>query len=186
MNLTVYPATADRWADFARLFGKNGACGGCWCMFNRLRRKDFDAMKGEQNKAAMKEIFERGEVPGLLAYDGGEPVAWCSVAPREVFHRLEMSRMLKQVDPRPVWSVVCFFISKAYRRRGVSEVLLNAAAEYVRQQGGDVLEGYPTIPSQELPGPFLWTGIHSTFLKAGFAEVARPSRTKAIMRMEIT
>lgn len=182
MNLKFHPATPDRWDDFEKLFGKNGACGGCWCMSWRLKRKDFDANKGEPNRQAMQQIIARGEVPGIIAYDGAEPVAWVSVSPRSAYARLEASRTLKNIDGRPVWSIVCFFITKPYRRQGVSVALLNAAADYVRQQGGEMLEGYPNVPSQELPAPFLWNGIQSSFLKAGFTEVARPAQTRAIMR----
>jgi hypothetical protein len=101
MNLTFEPVTPDRWDDFAKLFGKNGACGGCWCMSWRLKRKEFDANKGDANKQAMQAIIAAGEVPGLLAYIGSEPIGWCSVAPRSAFARLEASRMLKAVDDRP-------------------------------------------------------------------------------------
>ncbi|HWI64077.1 MAG TPA: GNAT family N-acetyltransferase [Symbiobacteriaceae bacterium] len=186
MNLTFHPVTPDRWDDFEKLFGKNGACGGCWCMSFRLRRKDFDANKGEPHKQAMKAIIESGEMPGLLAYDGAEPIGWAAVSPRDVFVRLETSRTLKNIDGRPVWSIPCFFVAKRYRRQGVTTALLNAAVEFVRQQGGEVLEGYPNVPSQELPPPFLWTGVQSAFLKAGFTEVARPSQSKAIMRKNTT
>lgn len=186
MNLTFHPVTPDRWDDFETLFGKNGACGGCWCMSWRLKRKEFDANKGEPNKEAMRAIIAAGEVPGLLAYDGSEPIGWCSVAPRHVFPRLAASRMVKAVDDRPVWSVNCFFVAKRYRRQGVTTLLLNAAADYVKQQGGTTLEGYANLPNQELPGAFLWTGIYSAFIKAGFTEAARTSPTKAVMRREIS
>ncbi|MDF2626912.1 MAG: hypothetical protein K0R39_743 [Symbiobacteriaceae bacterium] len=186
MNLTFQPVTPDRWGDFETLFGTKGACGGCWCMSWRLKRKEFDANKGDANKAAMQAMIAAGEVPGLLAYDGTEPVAWCSVAPRSAFPRLEASRMIKLVDDRPVWSVVCFFVAKGYRRQGVTTQLLSAAKAYVKQQGGTTLEGYANLPNQDLPAPFLWTGIHSAFVNAGFTEVARPSATKAIMRVEIS
>lgn len=186
MNLHFHPVTSDRWDDFERLFGKNGACGGCWCMSWRMKRKEFDANKGENNKQAMRQIIASGEVPGIIAYDGAEPVAWVSLGPREVFTRLEASRSLKNIDGRPVWSVVCFFVTKPYRKQGMSEALLNAAVEYARQHGAEILEGYPNVPSQELPAPFLWCGVQSAFLRAGFTEVARPAQTRAIMRKYIS
>ncbi|HYF92661.1 MAG TPA: GNAT family N-acetyltransferase [Symbiobacteriaceae bacterium] len=182
MELTFRPVTAELWDDFEKLFGKNGACGGCWCMSWRQSRKEYALFHGEANKLAMKQIVESGEVPGLLAYDGTEPVAWCSVAPRSTFPRLEASRWVKLVDKRPVWSVVCFFVAKKYRKQGMTVALLNASADYVRQQGGEVLEGYPAVPSGEQPPAFLWNGIYNAFLKAGFAEVARSAPTRAIVR----
>ena len=127
--------TPKRWADFEELFGPHGATGGCWCMWWRLTNKEFDAQKGERNRRAMKAIVNSGRVPGILAYHEGHAVGWCSVAPREEFPRLERSRLLKPVDGQRVWSVVCFFVAKEYRRRGVAKRLLKAAVEYVRGQG---------------------------------------------------
>ena len=76
-----------------------------------------------------------GPPPGLLAYDDGRPVAWCALAPRETYHALANSRILKPVDDQPVWSVVCFFVAKPYRRRGLSTMLLDEAAKYARKRG---------------------------------------------------
>jgi GNAT superfamily N-acetyltransferase len=96
---------------------------------------------------------------------------------------LERSRTLKRIDDQPVWSVTCFFIIRPYRRRGVSVELLNAAVEFAKKRGAKIVEGYPVIAtSGSLPDAFAWTGIPGTFLKAGFKEVARPSRSRPIMR----
>ena len=112
MELECHPLTKERWADLEKLFGERGACGGCWCMWWRLKRADFDRQKGNGNKKSLQAIIDSGEVPGILAYWRGEPVAWCSVAPREKFPVLDRSRVLKRVDETPVWSIVCFFVEK--------------------------------------------------------------------------
>ncbi len=131
----------------------------------------------------MKTIVESGEIPGILAYANNRPIGWCSVAPREQFSVLGRSRILKPVDDRPVWSVVCFFIDKQYRHQGVTVKLLQAAVDYVREQGGRVVEGYPVEPkNDQMPSVFAWTGFASTFQKAGFVECARRSETRPIMR----
>ena len=165
-----------------KLFGERGACGGCWCMNWRLTSKEFEARKGPANKRAMKKIVMGGNVPGVLAYLGSEPIGWISVAPREQFPRLERSRNLKPVDDKKVWSVVCLFIAKPYRAKGVSIALLKAAAEYVRRKGGKIVEGYPVEPNDKWPDAFAWTGITSAFVKAGYKEVLRRSPTRPIMR----
>lgn len=182
LTLAFHPVTPDRWEDFAKLFGPRGACSGCWCMHFKLSAKEFQAGKGESNKQAMKSIIDRGAVPGLLAYVDGEPAGWCALAPREAYPRLLNSRTMKPVDDQPVWSVTCFFVARPHRRQGVSVALLNAAAEYVRGQGGRIVEGYPDVPSNTLPDPFVFKGLASAFAKAGFQEIARPSATRAIMR----
>jgi GNAT superfamily N-acetyltransferase len=185
--LKFHPLTSDRWKDFERLFGERGACGGCWCMFWRLKRAEFDRRKGEGNRLAMKTIVKSGEVPGILAYEGVKPVGWCSVAPRSTFPVLNRSRILKEIDEKPVWSVVCFFIDKAYRNKGLSVRLLQAAVEYVKQRRGTLLEGYPVEPRKGvMPPAFAWTGLASAFKKAGFSEVARRSATRPMMRFTVS
>jgi GNAT superfamily N-acetyltransferase len=152
-------------------------------MYWRLRHSVFEAQKGEPNKQLMKGIIESGHIPGILAYDGNQPVGWCSVAPRDEFPRLDRSRILKPVDDQPVWSIVCFFITRAYRRKGVMHQLLTAAAEYAKSQGAKIIEGYPLDPKKdEMPDVFAWTGFAGAFLEAGFKEVARRSETRPIMR----
>jgi GNAT superfamily N-acetyltransferase len=184
--LEFHPLTPDRWRDLKDLFGERGAAGGCWCMWWRLTKKEFDAGKGEGNRKAMKAIVEEGRVPGILAYHRRRPVGWCSVAPRNEFPRLERSRILKPVDAQPVWSVVCFFIAKPYRRKGVAAALLEAAVKYVGSRGGKIVEGYALEPKKGTsPDVFAYHGPAALFRSVGFREVARRSETRPIMRYVI-
>ncbi|MBI2955995.1 MAG: GNAT family N-acetyltransferase, partial [Acidobacteria bacterium] len=82
VGLTVKPVTPSRWRDLELLFGPRGACGGCWCMWWRVSRSQFERQRGARNKRALKRIVQSGRAPGLLAYDGPEPVAWVALAPR--------------------------------------------------------------------------------------------------------
>ncbi|MFH1011192.1 MAG: GNAT family N-acetyltransferase [bacterium] len=185
-NLTFHLLTFERRFDFEKLFGKNGACGGCWCMWWKLTRAEFEKKKGAGNKRAIKRIISSGAVPGILAYAGGEPVGWCAVELRTNYPTLSRSRILQPVDDKPVWSVVCFFIAKPYRRKGVTVKLLEAAIDYVRKNGGKILEGYPVEPKKGTTADaFAYTGLASAFRKAGFVEILRRSPTRPIMRYYI-
>lgn len=178
-----YSLTKERWNDFTELFGEKGGCAGCWCMYWRVRRKLYEQNKGDGNKRAIKKIVTSGTIPGILAYKNSKPVGWCSVAPRDDFPVLENSRVLKRIDKKPVWSVVCFFIKKEFRGNGVSINLLEAAKRYVKDKGGKIIEGYPIEPKQDkFPEAFAWVGLASAFRKAGFKEIARRSDTRPIMR----
>jgi GNAT superfamily N-acetyltransferase len=185
-NLEFHPLTPDRWLDLEKLFGEHGACGGCWCMWWRLTRSQFIQKKGEENKKAFKKIVDSGKIPGILAYAEDQPLGWCAVAPRETYPALERSRVLKRVDDKPVWSVVCFFIDKAFRRKGFTVKLLSAAVDYVKGQGGEMVEGYPVEPKEGwTPDPFAYTGLASASRKVGFVEALRRSETRPIMRYAI-
>jgi GNAT superfamily N-acetyltransferase len=186
VNLEFHPVTPERWPDIEKLFGEHGACGGCWCMWWRLKHADFMRRRGEENRKALKQIVASGNAPGILAYANGQPIAWCSVGPREDYTRLERSRNFKRVDEKPVWSVVCFFVAKPFRGKGITVKLLEAAVNYARQRGGKIIEGYPLEPKKgRLPDPFVYTGLVSTFRKADFSEVLRRSETRPIMRYVI-
>ncbi len=184
-DLQFQPLTADRWADFEALFGPKGGYGGCWCMWPRLRSKDFRGKSGAQNKQAMRDAVDSGEEPGLLAYGGGEPIGWVALAPRERYALLEHSRTLKRVDDRPVWSIVCFVVDKRFRGQGMMARLLAAAVDYASRQGASIVEAYPVEATGKLTGYSGFTGIASTFRRAGFVEVARASGKQPVMRYYI-
>lgn len=149
----------------------------------RLKKSVFDSQKGEGNKNAMRELVESGEIPGIIAYLDNKPVAWCAVAPREKFVRLENSRVLSRIDDQPVWSVTCLFISKPFRRKGISTLLLKGVIDYCRKEGAKIIEAYPVIPyNNSMPDAFAWTGILSSYEKAGFQEAERRSKGRPIMR----
>lgn len=155
-------------------------------MWWRLPRSQFMKQRGDENRKALKNIVESGEVSGILAYAEGEPVGWCAIAPRESYPPLERSRTLKRVDDKPVWSVVCFFVAKPYRGKGVAGRLLRSAVEHAKKNGGKIVEGYPIDPkTKRIPNPFAYTGLVSAFRKAGFEEVLRRSKTRPIMRYVI-
>jgi GNAT superfamily N-acetyltransferase len=186
LSLRFRPATSSRWSDIEELFGERGACGGCWCMFWRVPRRQYEANKGAGNKRALKRVVTKGQPPGIIAYQGKEPIGWCAIAPREQYIGLTTSRLLKPIDDSPVWSISCLFIKTSYRRKGISTLMLRAAIDFARKQGAKVIEGYPVEPSMEkMPDPFLWQGVPSAFKAAGFKEMLRRSPSRPIMRFEI-
>lgn len=181
LKLKFHPLTVERWKDFKKLFGSNGACGGCWCMWWRIKRSQYEKQKGEGNKKAIKKIVNAGIIPGIIAYHDSNPIGWCAIEPRENYSLLENSKVLKRIDDEKVWSVVCFFIDKKFRRMGVTKKLLEAAIKHAKKNKAKIVEGYP-VDSKNTPSAFAWTGFTSVFLKAGFKEVHRGSPTRPIMR----
>lgn len=180
-ELQFQPVTRERWEDLQELFGKSGAQGGCWCMWWRLPRSQFLRQSPADNKLALRKLVASGQVPGILAYADDRPVGWCSVAPRECFPALDRSRTLKRLDDRPVWSIVCFFVARPFRRQRVLTRLIQAAVEYVRSQGGKVVEAYPLKPAPRA-ATANFMGLTPTFLAAGFEEVAQTSKVRSIVR----
>ncbi|MBK8616200.1 MAG: GNAT family N-acetyltransferase [Anaerolineales bacterium] len=182
LDLSFHPLTQKLWHDFELLFGRHGACGGCWCMFWKLRGREYDESKGDTARQMQKSVVDSKTVPGLMAYSEGYPVGWIAVEPRSAYSRLAHSRTLKPVDDQEVWSITCFFVEKKHRHKGITVELLKAAANYVKEQGGKIVEGYPVDVKKEEPPPFVFTGTASAFKQAGFEEVARNSPARPIFR----
>ncbi len=178
-----HPLTPDRWKDFEKLFGSNGACAGCWCTYWILKRSEYDNLrKTGGTKKVFKRIVNDGVSPGILAYERDTAVGWIAIQPRENYPALKNSRILKPVDEMPVWSIVCFYIDKKFRNKGLTTDLINEAVKYAKLKGAKIVEGYPVEPKKRTAPVFIYTGIASSFLKAGFKEILRRSETRPIMR----
>ena len=184
MTLSVRPLTPDLWPDLEALFGKAGASNGCWCMFWRIGPA-YHKRPREKNKAALRTIVRCGPPSGLIAFDGDAPVGWCLLAPRATLPWLERSMRLDTVDDDSTWSMPCFFIRAAYRRRGVTTVLIEAALRTARRAGASALESYPIDTHAPKSTGNIFTGVASTFRRSGFKTVARHRLGRVIMRHDL-
>jgi GNAT superfamily N-acetyltransferase len=187
-TLTFHPLTPDRWPDLETLFGPRGACAGCWDMWWRIKRSTFDAQKGDANREAFRQIVEAGSVPGLIAYEGAQPVGWVAVEPRDAYPVLLRSHVLKPIDAEPgVWAITCFFVTRQHRRSGMTSALIRAAVDHAAAHGARIVEAYPIEPrSADAPDFYVFTGFAATFEEAGFVEAARRSETRPIMRLAVS
>ncbi len=189
-SLEIHPLTPERWADLVRLFNGPGGSQvrGCWCMFYRRsgRTEVPDSMsRPEHAKCSLKALVDAGTVPGLIGYRGGEPVGWLSLGPREDYARLERSPVMRPVDAKPVWSVVCFFTAKQMRGQHVAEAMLAGAIDYARSCGARLLEAYPVDKAKRSADDSIWFGGKAMYDRAGFAEVARRKPTRPVMRKTV-
>jgi GNAT superfamily N-acetyltransferase len=142
-RILIEPVTRENWEKFSRLFGAKGSPHYCWCTTYRTR--SALELTGAQKKAFIRRSVD-GCVPiGVIACRGDEPIGWCSVAPRETYVRLERSRtMARATAPATsTWTVLCFFVARRHRNQRVAAALLEGAVAYARQQGAEVVEGYP-------------------------------------------
>jgi len=184
MKITVRPLTPERWAAFEDLFGRSGACNGCWCMYWRIGPLYHQRERGK-NKAALRRIVKRGPPPGLLAFDGDLAVGWCQLTPRGELPWLGRAQWLAPVDDQPVWSISCFYVRRGYREQGVVSSLIAGAVKAARRAKAPALEAYPIDTSQPKSSNNLFTGTASTFARAGFRTVARRAPCRPIMRHEL-
>jgi GNAT superfamily N-acetyltransferase len=189
--IEVRPLTRRDWPAIERLFGANGACGGCWCMYWRVPRGGelWKRSQGEPNKRAFKKLVEAGLVRGALAFSGAEPVGWCALGPRAEFPRTERVKALRVEWDEHTWSVNCFYIPAAWRGRGVASKLLARAVEIARAGGAKTLEGYPVRAiggEAKFAAAFAWTGVPAMFERCGFVEQPTPPAAHRLHRLALT
>ena len=176
MKFDFYPVDRDRWQDFERFFESKGSPHYCWCMVWRNYRNRDKSTKSEKKLAIKK--FVEDQIPiGLLGYHNNEPIAWCSIAPRESYKNLSGDESLQKV-----WSLVCFFIKKDYRNQGMTKRLLKEAIAYARKNGARYLEAYPVAPDSPSYG---FMGYRQVFERAGFEFVKKAGSRRNVMIKEI-
>jgi GNAT superfamily N-acetyltransferase len=129
---------------------------------------------------------DTGPPPGIIAYSGQIAVAWCRVMPRHALPGLVNSRYFKtDLETENVWSLACFVVRKTHRGTGLTTVLTKAAIEYVRDQGGGIIEAYPWDTSEQKASSTVYTGLASTFTRLGFDVVQRLAPHKPMMRLVV-
>jgi GNAT superfamily N-acetyltransferase len=179
MRLQFHPVTLERLPDLARFSEGHGKFRYCSCMRWRMTSAQFKSSTKDDRVVALERLVETGTPVGVLAYAEDEPVGWLSIAPRETYAALERYGALPRIDDAPVWSVVCFFIDRHFRRQGATLGLLRAAVEHARSNGAKILEGYPVEPGTRL---YTYMGSPSTFRSAGFHDVTPPGQARLVMR----
>jgi GNAT superfamily N-acetyltransferase len=185
MDLTIRPLTPDLWPALEDLFGRKGACNGCWCMFWRIGAA-YNKRPRDENRADFRGIVTHGPPPGLLAFDGELAVGWCQVTPRADLPWMDRGRVLRRVDDVPVWSISCFYIRAGYRRRGVTSALIEAAVKVAAEAGAPALEAIPVDKALPKGVSNDFTGVASTFRRLGFEEIARRSPPRPILRKRLS
>jgi GNAT superfamily N-acetyltransferase len=182
LQLMVRPLTPDLWRALEDLFGKLGACNGCWCMYWRIGAA-YRKRPRDKNKADFRQIVKHGPPPGLIAFNGNLAVGWCQVTPRDDLPWLDRAWRLKRVDQAPVWSLSCFYVRIGYRRKGVTAALISAALKAAKAAGAAALEAYP-LDADKTPSSS-GTGYATTFQRAGFKTVACHVPPRPIMRHDL-
>ena len=171
-RITTRSVRRDDWPVIETLFGANGACGGCWCMWWRVPMggRTWEAAKGAPNRGAFKQLVESGAASGVLAFDGDVPVGWCAIGPRGHFPRIDRSKVLAREWHRTTWSLNCLYVPARQRGRGIATALVTAAVEHARVHGATEIEAYPQSvkPGERQAGAFVWTGVPGLFEPLGF------------------
>ncbi|MEV8215388.1 GNAT family N-acetyltransferase [Leifsonia sp. NPDC077715] len=182
MTVRIEPATVERWADIAQVFGPQGRrADSCWCQ----RFRDTDA---PDNRAALHEEIAHADTPvALIAYDEADPVGWTRVVPRSTLPGIIRNRALARIldDDPSAWWATCFVVRRDHRGEGIGVQLLAEAVDWARRHGASVLDGHPvdTDLLTGAPAPSaVFTGTLRMFEEVGFTELGRTFPSRPVMR----
>jgi hypothetical protein len=174
MAFAVHPVTPDRVDDFVAVANPNRRASHCWCLSHRLVAREVDELGHGSREAAFRALCDRENPPGVIGYDDGEPVAWCSIGPRAENTRLSRSRLIRPLDDLAVWSIICVVVRGGRRRRRYTTPLIEGAVGYAASRGAPAVESYPVDPSSgRIDLTMAFVGTRGMFEKAGFAVVGR-------------
>ncbi len=184
-DLTFRPVEVSTWADFERLFESRGGPSYCWCMPYRATAEENRRLDRTTRKEGMRARVTAGVPVGILAYAGGEPVGWCSIAPRPTFPRPKTSAVpgAANADDPSVWSLTCFYVPRRLRGFGLAPRLLRAALDYAREQGAAAVEAYPVDPDSP---SYRFGGLRPMFQAAGARELGPLGRRRHVVRIDFT
>lgn len=178
-RLTFRPVDARTRADFVEVFAGPGGPKYCWCMAYRATKAEGAGRPGDVRREQMLGRIDRKVPVGLVGYDGDEPVAWVSVAPKETFPRIGGP---DQPPGETVWSLSCMYIRRQLRGAGLAHEMIDAAVEYAKAAGANALEAYPVDPDSP---SYRFMGFVPAFERAGFIEVAREGSRRHVMQLTL-
>lgn len=188
---TVLPLTADLWPAFEDLFGRQGACYGCWCTHFRLPPAVRRTNDRQRNKDHIRARIEAGPPPGLLAFADGVAAGWMQIGPRaDVPEWNNAGRASSPLDDAPpgdpaVWAVSCFFLRGSARGTGLTHRMLASGIDHARRSGARLLEACPIDQSKDSRSIGLFVGSTRVFERAGFFQVAARKPGRPLMRLTL-
>ncbi|MCX7305358.1 MAG: GNAT family N-acetyltransferase [Hyphomicrobiales bacterium] len=188
MAAAISPLTPDLWPAFEDLFGRQGACYGCWCTYFRLPPAARKANDSQQKKEIIRARIETGPPPGLLALEDGQALGWMQIGPRaDVPEWNNAGRGSAPVDPEDasdptVWAISCFFLRASARRKGLTHKLVEHGLAYAIDSGARVVEACPIEQSKGSHSAGLFVGSTRVFEKAGFVKLAERKAGRPLMR----
>jgi GNAT superfamily N-acetyltransferase len=153
--------------------------------YRKTGQVSVSAAAGVTHKEQLCSLVDAGVQPGLLGYLDGRPAGWVGLGPREEYLKLRRSQIMKPVDDAEVWSLVCFYVPKEFRGRGLQHRLLAAALDHARDHGVRIVESYPVDKPERSHDDFMFFGSRGLYERAGFREVVRRSPTRVVMRRSL-
>ncbi|NUP17050.1 MAG: GNAT family N-acetyltransferase [Streptomyces sp.] len=189
MVIEVRPASV--FEDVRAVVGpKSPSANVCWCLSYRIPSKLNNELRGPARAEYVADLCRADPPPGVLAYDGAEPVGWAAVAPRSAT-TFARNRKIPHLDDLPVWSLWCIRVRPGHRKQGITHTLIAGAVEFARTRGAPVIEAYPLDNGDaRVDLTMAYAGLRKNFERAGFVHAADTTSVLAghpriLMRLDL-
>jgi GNAT superfamily N-acetyltransferase len=180
--METVPLSTDNWPDFVALMGGlGGGCGGCWCTWWRIPRSTWTRSSKDGRREMFRRAVEAGPPPGIVLYQGREPIGWCAVAPRSEYPTLDRSVVAYPIDGLESWCISCIFVRASHRRRGLMTRLILEATDYAFRNDAPAVDAFPQRSGRS---GFVerFVGVEGSFLRAGFQVVEPRGENRLAVR----
>jgi GNAT superfamily N-acetyltransferase len=177
--------------DLAELFERVES--GCYCSYWHFPcdKNAWLARLAFEPQENRRELIERAQTPprGVVArLTGGTAIGWMKLEPAMQLPKIYEQRVYRGLvglgsERAGVWTVGCFLIDTAWRRRGVARALLRRGIELARAGGAVTLEAFPRR-AEGVRDEELWTGPFELFITEGFA-VSHEQTQYPVLRREV-
>jgi GNAT superfamily N-acetyltransferase len=170
------PLAESNAPKLAELFDR--ASHGCYCQWWHFEgdKNAWLARLALEPEANRRALLEAPRGPSSVAFDGGGAVVgFLRLEAAHSLPKLYRERVYRDLpclsgSRTGVYTVGCFFVEEAHRRRGVARTLLRHAIGEVRARGGTAIEAFPRR-GEGLPVEQAFTGPFELFMSEGFTVV---------------
>ena len=183
--ITFEVVSQRSWSGLETLFEARGGPSHCWCMVWRTVSANLRRTKGAERRRVMKcallDMVNQGLETGIVARVDDCPAGWVSVAPLAPLRPMHG----KVEPPEPglnPWAIVCFYIARRFRGRGLMPRLMNEAICHARARGALVIEAFPV--ARDAPS-YRFMGYVDMFENAGFRNMGMAGSRRHVMRLDL-
>lgn len=170
---TLSEANAEK---LAALFDRKDH--GCYCQWWRFEgdKNAWLLRLAQEPEANRRALLEEAPGPSSVAFDAdGVAVGFMRLERALTLPKLYRERVYRELPcfsgaRTGVYTVGCFFVDEAQRRRGVARALLRHGVREVRHRGGTAIEAFPRR-GEGLPVDQAFTGPFELFVAEGFTVV---------------